>query len=525
MKSFYQALSTQIQPTEIATRNGLSYLAAATALSLAGRPEVTFVDFDGQPFLAVMGGALVAVDLTVPGTTHKQRTWLPVMDRDHATLSLDKAQSTDINNSRQRALVKAIACVHGDGMSLYMGHDGDGAKAIKSLGVAPESDLAEATPVVSTLKEAGAMYIEWGVAIAAARITDPTFFWEVVMWDGLPYRNVLGGMMVDVDTIYRGKRQRLSLPVYDAAFNQLPCENVTAFDWNKTVMRALTKCLAFNAGYGLSVYAGDEFGFKDAKAKVKKVLNKAPIDLPTPAAPEVDAEPEHAPSAECVALANEVIAVAATPMLIEPADAGLEHDVAVLEAEPLVVVSPVAVTVLKTEAVATVEQTTVTEKEPVVSDDEAKEIADTTERFKEVMRKRYNEKGLIGLVGLFEAIQSSTKFKPAEKPTCYRLLTTGSIALLKEGTTLEELNSLLLKVREFNAMNFVAPDSRELLSAKLVRFSLEAALTDEDNNVMTVVITDLVAAGVALNGDDVIRLATLANIEQTTIDLVQSLLG
>jgi hypothetical protein len=272
--AYHEALSAVIPETEIASKAGLSYLAAATAMRLAGRPNVDFVDFNGKPYLECLGGSLVAVDISLPqhpvnGIAPKQRMWLPVMDRDNLPLEIAKTTTTDINNNRQRCLVKAIAAVLGHGMSVYLGDSGDGAKSAKKLKVTPETNLAEVEPVVATLKEGGAPYIEWNVGLAAARITDAGFHWNVVMWDGFPFREVLGSVMVDVDTTYQGKTQRLSLPLMDAAFNPIPAAKATVSDWNKAVMRCLTKNIAFNSGYGLAVYA------EDVKAEVGKTDDAA----------------------------------------------------------------------------------------------------------------------------------------------------------------------------------------------------------------------------------------------------------
>ena len=91
------------------------------------------------------------------------------------------------------------------------------------------------------------------------KITDPGFHWEVEETAGLPYQALLNGVLVTVRTTYKGKSLSLSLPVMDGNYNAIPADKVDTFQWNSAVMRCLAKCIAFNTGYGLKVYAGDEF--------------------------------------------------------------------------------------------------------------------------------------------------------------------------------------------------------------------------------------------------------------------------
>lgn len=517
-KTFFQAFGATINDAEVAKKGGLSYIAAATAMRLAGRPEVAFVDFNGQPHLEMLGGSVVAVDIRVPDTDAVQRMWLPVMDRDNQTLTIAKTQTTDINNSRQRCLVKAIASVYGDGMSLYLGCDGDGAKAVKVLGVSPDTDLEEVTPVVSTLKEGGAPYVEWGYGLSACRITDPTFYWEVVMWPNaegqlMPYREVLGSLMVDVDTVYAGKRQRLSLPVMDAAFKPLTVAKATVFDWNKTVMRALTKCIAFNAGYGLGVYA-DEFGSDkdDAKADGKgrkpaaKAEVKAAAEAPAKveaAAPEAETAPVAAPAeaavpAEAVAPeVNEAEVVAATA---EAEDARAE--VAAEAAEPAVA-----------EAAPAQEAAPAPAPAAPVADSEA------VTRFREVMRKRREVNGVAGVITLFDALATSNKFDVADKPACFAVLVTASASLVDEANIID----LVTAIRGHGAMKHLALDTRDMVAAKLTSVMLTAAVAVSDDALKTAT-EDLVSAGVAQDVNDVFRLAALGNVPAETMDLLKDVM-
>lgn len=486
MKTFYDALGTVIPATEIASKGGLSYLSAGTAMKLAGRPEVTFVDFDGQPFLECLTGALVAVDLPIPATDLMQRMYLPVMDRDNNAMKLSAVTVEDINSNRQRALVKAIATVFGDGMSLYLGHDGSGDKAVKRLGVEPTTDLAEVPPVVAKLEEGGEPYIEWSVGVAVCRITDPTFHWKVLEWNGKPYREVLGGLMVDVLTVYKGKRQVLSLPILDGAFVPIPAAKATTFDWNKTVVRALTKCIAFNTGYGLSVYA-DVVG--DAKKEARKPSSKA------------NASSTSAPKAQAAAPAKTEETASATPAQ--------------------------ATTQATTQAAAQAQagkpsqekatQATAPAEAPG-GEQPANAVASSVARFKEVMQNRKSQGGVAGLMTLFEALKVSTKFAEEHKPACYAALV-NALAGLAEG---QDCVDLVDSLRTYGAMAHVSADAKDLVAGRIAKSCLAAALADGDD-VLRAVPATLVSAGVVKDLDDLVRVAKLADTPAETVDLLMAL--
>lgn len=475
MKNFYDALGATIPASDIASKGGLSYLAAATAMSLADRPQATFVEFADKPYLELLGGALVAVDLPVEGGAI-QRMYLPVMDRDNKSIKLDAVTVADINNNRQRALVKAIATVHGAGMSLYLGCDGDGAKAVKMLGVEPTTDLATVSPVVAKLEEGGEPYIEWNVGVAVCRITDPTFNWKVVEWNSKPYREVLGGIFVDVETTYKGKTLVLGLPVLDGKFDPVPVAKATTFDWNKTVMRALTKCIAFNTGYGLSVYADIADSKKDDKKKstTKASAASAPAATPAPA----PAAAKEAPKPETADKANAPAPVeaASTPA---PAPAPAET--------------------------------------PVVAQEDAG-TAESVDRFKKVMQGRKTDHGVPGLQTLFEALKVSTKFATEHKPACYAVLV-NVLASQAEGKDVAELVNNL---KAYGAMAHVPADARDLVSSRITTNFLAASLDDGDD-VLKAAPGVLVSAGIAKDSADVLRLAQMGGVPAATVDLLNAL--
>lgn len=497
-KNFFSAFSASIPMGEIASKAGLSYLSAATAMRLAGRPQVEFVDFNGAPHLSCLNGALVAVDLLVsaPEAGLKQRMWLPVMDQDNRAISADKMSLCDVNNSRQRCLVKAIAAVFGNGLSLYMNCDGDGAKAAKILGVTPESDLSTVEPVVALLQEDNAAYIEWNVALAACQITDPTFHWAVLSWNDKPYREVMGAVLVDVQTTYKGKSQVLSLPVMDGAFNPIPADKVSAFDWNKTVMRALTKCIAFNTGYGIRVYAeelgtnasvkidgGDKFNEKAAGKKAK--ADAAKTAESKPAAKEAT---------------KESVKPAETPV-DTPVETPAETPVAAAEASA----TPPAPEVKAEEAKApeTKAEAKVEEKVP-----------EFLIKFRGVIEKR-RETGPVGVIGLFDLLAASKIYQAEEKPVCLGVLVSAAASLV----TKAEIKELVAKIGAYRGMEQVAADSLDLIGGKLVALSLAEGCAAGDGELLQSA-EALVAAGIAKDLADVQRLAVLGKVPAETIDLL-----
>jgi pyruvate/2-oxoglutarate dehydrogenase complex dihydrolipoamide acyltransferase (E2) component len=532
--SFFDAFGATIPATEIAGKNGLSYIAAATAMRLAGRPEVRFVDFDGKPYLEMLGGSVVAVDLQVPGMDKTQRMWLPVMDQDNNPLPLKNTKVTDINNSRQRCLVKAIAATHGHGMSLYVNCDGDGAKAVKMLGVIPDSDLEAVTPIIATLKEGGAPFIEWGIGLSACRITDPTFHWGVETYAGLPYREVLGGLMVDVQTVYEGMSQVLSLPVMDSTHNPISADKATPSDWNKAVMRALTKCISFNTGYGIGVYA-DEFG-TDKEPKGGKGSRKA-----TPAAPAAKVEPKAGDVAPATTAPVATQELAETPAaeVVEAAQAEVEAPVQATEravdaevvdaagntvaaaevkevqAEAETTEANVAASAAKSEPAAEAPASAPTEAATRNADAENESVA----RFRGVLQQRRKVGGIAGVITLFDALKTSTKFDEADKPACFQVLMTSVAATVDN----ENILDLLGNITKHNAMQYMAADARDLVAARLTSVLLTAACEAGDDALKTAP-DDLVSAGVAQDVDDVLRLAVIGHVPAETVDLLRDVL-
>lgn len=247
-----------------------SYLPWATAVSLAGRPPIKALTWGGRPALALLGGAVVAVE------SGGQTTWLPVLDARNKPVGQPTVR--DISDSINRARAKAVATCYGVGLCLYAG-ERDPAAFLKKLGVKPGDDLTQVPPAISTKPgSAGAPYVDWATALAAAKIAAPDFRWDVVLHEVpnpetgeinvLPVLPTDGGYMVAVEVAYRGVDHVEWLPIMGVVevetprgprkMDHQPLKRPTVFDWNKAVMRCLTKAIAVVSGYGLSVYCGED---------------------------------------------------------------------------------------------------------------------------------------------------------------------------------------------------------------------------------------------------------------------------
>lgn len=550
VQSFFDALNTEINKGEIAEKNGFSFISAATAVKLAGLPPVEFVGFGDKPYLEAFGGSLVAIDIDVPGrdgTSRKQRTWLPVMNQDNMDLDIDGTSVNDINNSQQRCLVKAIAATLGHGASLFLGHNGSGAAAVKMLGVTPESDLTQVPPVVSTLKEGGAPYVEWLVALSVARITDPTFHWEVVQWDGKPYREVLNGVIVDVATEYRGKRQLLSRPLLDSAQNPVSLANATVSEWNKAVMRALAKNIAFNTGYALEVYSKElmsELGQSTGKGSTSKASRSEAKAAEATAAKPAKAAATPAATAEKAAApaATTAVATAETAKQDPQSDATTQAKATAQSDAPAETVKATE-TAPATAAPAADAKADAAAQAPADTKADAQAASDkpadagnataagTTEgaetleeavaRFKDkVMASRNRSAKTPGLITLFDDLEKSVKFEPQHKPACFSVLLQGVTAVVDSA----DIHALVAAVQKHNAMQYLAQDAVDLVAGKLTRTLLEEAAGVDDDALQRAV-PALIDAGIAKDIDDVFRLAKAGGVSSELVALLRELVN
>ena len=276
---------------------GLSYLPWATALAKAGRPHQRL------PFVyrTLLDGAVVAVEQ--PIGEDWQRTWLPVLDGNNLPVPDEDLTSRAVGDAINRCRAKSVAMVNGVGLALYAGYGEDVAKFLKELGVRPDSDLAQIEPLTSTKGgKTGAEYVDWAAALAAARITDPEFWWGVKEFENIspdgeivqePYAPLPRGFMVAVDVRYKGIEHTEYLPIMGVMevqtkkglrkMDHQPLLEPNAFDWNRSVMRCLAKGVAVVSGYGLSVYAGEDIASLQSNPVGKKSLTDSPAQEPAKA--------------------------------------------------------------------------------------------------------------------------------------------------------------------------------------------------------------------------------------------------
>jgi len=292
------------------------YVAWTRIVQMAGRPRhatATFHHGDGahsieRGYRSFFGGSVVAVDMDI-GTGESQRVYLPVLGKDNNPVPAGKETSRHVGDALSRCVARAIAMVHGLGLTVYDGRTstgeplhqrwfGDGETYAHQLGVTPETDLALVTPMLD-MKSAKdsprkTPYLGWHAAIAACRITDPTFFWEVIEVDSvdhttgevlkLPAMNVAEGYMVGVKIRYKGQMCfPIWLPIMETrevqtrkgpkVMEHQPATHPDVFQWHSAVMRCLSKAIAINTGYGLSAYSDMEAGEGDP------TLIEAKIDL------------------------------------------------------------------------------------------------------------------------------------------------------------------------------------------------------------------------------------------------------
>lgn len=86
------------------------------------------------------------------------------------------------------------------------------------------------------------------------------------------------------------------LPVMDFRNDSIPVGEITSFDVNKAIQRALTKAIARH-GLGLYIYAGEDLP-EDSKASKAQEFSKPKAVSQPLAAPKATAAPAHAPKPE-----------------------------------------------------------------------------------------------------------------------------------------------------------------------------------------------------------------------------------
>lgn len=322
-----QDVSEHIQTHEGANGTELPYLPWAAGLGLAGRPAMSIVEFEGGNLSrSIFGGAAVAVELD------GQRVYLPVQDGSFHALDYEKATARDIGDAHARCRTKAIAICTGIGLSLYAGFKGDGPAFAKAVGdVTPTMDLVKVPPMVSKKSRGkgagGNDYVKWAASIAAAKLADESFRWTIEEREFVntetgevrmePYTKLGTGYAVGVTVTFKGATHTEWLPILGIVpvqtkngtkkLDNQPLLAPTVSDWNKSVMRCLSKAVAVATGYGLSVYA--KFDFTDSEQGVK-APSSATADKAEPAetreqASPVAAQAASAPDERATALVRE----------------------------------------------------------------------------------------------------------------------------------------------------------------------------------------------------------------------------
>jgi len=138
-QAVWDTLSTINVNEHVEKKNGFSYLSWAWAWGVLmenfPNSKFSFVEFDGgsEVFYFPDGTAEVRCVLTVDGISRVM--WLPVMD--HRNKAIVKPNARDINDTKMRCLVKAMA-LFGLGHYIYAGED---------LPDTPKADTPKAEPV------------------------------------------------------------------------------------------------------------------------------------------------------------------------------------------------------------------------------------------------------------------------------------------------------------------------------------------------------------------------------------------
>lgn len=104
-------------------------------------------------------------------------------------------------------------------------------------------------------RKGGFAYLSWPFAVAQLRLADPTAFWEVRRFDGLPYLMTETGCYVEVAVTVQGITLSQVHPVLDGRNRVIIAP--TAFDINTSIQRCLVKAIALH-GLGLYIYAGED---------------------------------------------------------------------------------------------------------------------------------------------------------------------------------------------------------------------------------------------------------------------------
>lgn len=302
MSRFLKLLGVDVRPYSEKVE-GLDYIPWARALQLAGRPKHDVALFKqgglDSTVRRLFGGGAVAIDMDI-GNGDIQRIYLPILNMKGAPIPAGQENSRDVGDTIGRCAARAVAIIHGLGLSLYSLTRGDGSAYVEALQVAEgTADISkiEALRDVKEIKDKVTKrvirtqdYLGWHAAVAAARITDPNFLWEVVEVDSVnpdtgqvesfPAMKLEGkGWMVGVRIRYKGQYHTQWLPIMgvqrvqtkngEKPMEHQSLDTPSIFHWHSAVMRCLAKAIAISTGYGIGLYAkGDVDSLDDDEASV-----------------------------------------------------------------------------------------------------------------------------------------------------------------------------------------------------------------------------------------------------------------
>ena len=118
-------------------------------------------------------------------------------------------------------------------------------------------------------------YLSWPFAVAQLRLTDPSAYWEVKRFDGLPYLSTDLGFFVEVAVTLEGVTLSQIHPVLD--HKNRPIMSPSVFEINTSIQRCLVKAIALH-GLGLNIYAGEDL--PDLNGEVEPTKHLEPASTP-----------------------------------------------------------------------------------------------------------------------------------------------------------------------------------------------------------------------------------------------------
>lgn len=125
----------------------------------------------------------------------------------------------------------------------------------------------------------GLTYVSWAVAWQRTREQFPDAQYQVIMWEGRPYKAFgdLDSAMVATSVTIQGETHNMWLPVMNTNGRPraLKLAEINTFDINTSIMRCLVKNLAM-FGLGLYIYQGEDTpsGLQEYEAEKAEQLKR-----------------------------------------------------------------------------------------------------------------------------------------------------------------------------------------------------------------------------------------------------------